>query len=101
MTFEAKLRELIEQLVEEAVERRLGKPAEPEFCTLAEAAEVARGRVLTIRRWISKGRLPVRGKGRWPRVARADVVAAIGDRRVESDSPEKLAELADSAEARR
>jgi excisionase family DNA binding protein len=91
---ERELRDMIERIVDERVEKRLAELRAPEeYLSPDEAGAVAGVHPDTIHRWIREGKLEKHRAGRLVRVRRSDVERLLRDgcRRRESGSPEDLA----------
>lgn len=93
MTLEAGLRSLIAEVVREELAKILPQPAD-EYLSPAGAADVARVKPATIRRWIRSGQLQAHHAGRAVRIRRADLELFLrsGGRAANDLTPEQLAD---------
>lgn len=86
MTLELALKNLLRDVVREAVRDELGnsptRGPSAEFLTYGEAAKHVRVSLATIKRWVSAGRLQAFGVGRVKRVKAAEVEACLRGQRV-------------------
>lgn len=73
----AGLRVLIAELVDEALAKR--GPANDEYMSPEQAAEVAKVAPATVRRWVREGKLPGHHAGRRVRVRRAELEEMLRD----------------------
>lgn len=75
-TLEQLLRELLADVVRQAVKEELGR-AGPEVMTTAQAAEYAGKTAKTVREWIASGALPASRRGKVLMVRREDLDAYL------------------------
>lgn len=98
-SLQERLSEVIEELVEKAVERRIASVAAAasakEYLTPIEAAQLAKVKPATVRRWLREGRLARHSAGgRVVRVQRGDVekLLTCHRRTPQNATPEELAQ---------
>lgn len=93
------LREAIREVVREEIKKALDtRASRTDYLSVAEAAEHARVKVRTVRRWLREGRIEKRGAGRGVRVRRDELQRLMDSggthyraRQVVVKTPEQLA----------